>query len=174
VDRLTHVFELHGVRSAGQKVSAFFTYRHLEPYATAPYPVLQPVWRMNYVENPGAAWGMFRGLPDGTRHLFFVGISVAAVLFILGYYRRLREEQRYLQVALALVLAGAVGNFIDRLVRRYVIDFIEWHWWNRPDLRWPTFNVADSLIVIGVAMLMLHPGERVRRAAPARLSTDRP
>jgi signal peptidase II len=103
-----------------------------------------------------------------------VGISVAAVLFILGYYRRLREEQRYLQVALALVLAGAVGNFIDRLVRRYVIDFIEWHWWNRPDLRWPTFNVADSLIVIGVAMLMLHPGERVRRTAPARLSTDRP
>ena len=57
------------------------------------------------------------------------------------------------------MLAGAVGNFIDRLARRYVIDFIEWYWWNRPDIRWPTFNVADSLIVVGVAML--------RRSTPA-------
>jgi signal peptidase II len=169
VDRLTHVFELHGVHSAAEKLSAFFTYRNLEPYATAPYTVYRPLWRMNYVENPGAAWGMFRGLPADARHLFFVGISLAAVTFILFYYRRLREEERYLQVALALVLAGAVGNFIDRLMRRYVIDFIEWHWWNRPDLRWPTFNVADSLIVIGVLLLMLHPGERSRRPAPARI-----
>jgi len=38
-----------------------------------------------------------------------------------------------------------------------VVDFIEWHWWNRPDLRWPTFNLADSLIVVGVAMLVLFP-----------------
>ncbi len=85
-------------------------------------------------------------------------MSLGAVGFILHYYRRLTEEQRFLQVALALVLAGAVGNFIDRLARRYVIDFVEWYWWNRPDLRWPTFNVADSLIVVGVAMLILHPG----------------
>ena len=55
---------------------------------------------------------------------------------------------------------GLAPVVVDRLARRYVIDFVEWHWWNRPDLRWPTFNLADSLIVVGVAMLLLHPGER--------------
>ena len=85
-------------------------------------------------------------------------MSIAAVLFILHYYRKLREDQRFLQLALAFVLSGAVGNFIDRVARGYVIDFVEWYWWNRPDVRWPTFNLADSLIVVGVAMLVLHPG----------------
>jgi signal peptidase II len=115
---------------------------------------------MNYVENPGAAWGLFRAATDQFRNGFFTLVSVAAVVFILFYYRRLRNDQRFLQVALAFVLAGAVGNFVDRVARRYVIDFIEWYWWNRTDLRWPTFNLADSLIVVGVAMLVLHPGPR--------------
>ncbi len=48
-----------------------------------------------------------------------------------------------------------------------MIDFVEWYWWNRPDIRWPTFNVADSLIVVGVAMLVLHPGSRAEREAAA-------
>jgi signal peptidase II len=89
------------------------------------------------------------------------------VAFILRYYRKLREDQRYLQVALALVLAGAVGNFIDRVARGYVIDFIEWYWWNRLDLRWPTFNIADSLIVVGVALLVVHPGQKQEAEASA-------
>ena len=45
---------------------------------------------------------------------------------------------------------------------------VNWHWWNRPDLYWPTFNVADSLIVVGVAMLLLHPGERKGEAAKGK------
>jgi signal peptidase II len=60
-------------------------------------------------------------------------------------------------VALALILAGDVGNLIDRALRRYVIDFVDWYWWNRPDLRWPTFNVADSMLVVGVILLLLKP-----------------
>ncbi len=156
VDRLTTVFERAGDRTAGEKIRGFYGYRLLEPVATAPYYVWRPVWRMNYVENPGAAWGMFRGLSDSFRNAFFTAISVGAVGFILHYYRR--QENRFLQLALAFVLAGAVGNFVDRVARKYVIDFIEWYWWNRPDLRWPTFNLADSLIVVGVAMLVLHPG----------------
>jgi signal peptidase II len=90
-----------------------------------------------------------------------------AAAFILGYYRRLRDDQRYLQVALSLVLAGATGNFLDRLARQYVIDFVEWYWWNRPDLSWPTFNVADSLIVVGVALLVLQPASPGKAAATA-------
>jgi len=163
VDRLTLVFARGADVTLGHKLAGFYTFRHLEPLATDPHYVWRPVWRMNYVENPGAAWGLFRGLSSGLRNVFFTAVSIAAVAFILHYYRRLRDDERFLQVALALVLAGAVGNFVDRLARRYVIDFIEWYWWNRPDIRWPTFNIADSLIVVGVAMLVLHPGAK---AAP--------
>jgi signal peptidase II len=158
VDRLTHVFARARPGSLVEKVRGFYAYEHLESIATEPYYVWRPVWRMNYVENPGAAWGLFRNFSEGFRNAFFTAVSVAAVLFILHYYRKLREDQRFLQLALAFVLSGAVGNFIDRVARGYVIDFVEWYWWNRPDVRWPTFNLADSLIVVGVAMLVVHPG----------------
>ena len=158
VERLTHAFASAPDGSLPERLRAFYAYEHLESVATEPYYVWRPVWRMNYVENPGAAWGLFRSFSEGFRNTFFTVVSVAAVLFILHHYRKLREDQRFLQLALAFVLAGAVGNFIDRIARGYVIDFVEWYWWNRPDLRWPTFNVADSLIVVGVAMLVLHPG----------------
>ena len=167
VSRLTHVFDRSRDAGLVDRVRGFYAYRHLEPLATEPHYVWQPVWRMNYVENPGAAWGLFRSFSDSFRNAFFTLISVGAVAFILHYYRKLRDDQRYLQVALAFVLAGAVGNFVDRIARQYVIDFVEWYWWNRTDLRWPTFNVADSLIVVGVAMLVLHPGSKTEREGAA-------
>lgn len=162
VDRLTVVFERAGDTTLGQKLAGFYGYRHLEVHATRPYTVWARGWRMVYVENPGAAWSLFRDLSEGTRTVFFSVISLAAVAFILGYYRRLRDDQRYHQLALALLLSGAVGNFIDRLARRYVIDFIDWF---AGSYHWPTFNVADSLIVVGVALLLLHPGQRKAAAA---------
>jgi len=160
VERLTYLFQRVGLQGAGDRWRAFYQTRHLEGMAREPYVVWAPVWRMSYAENSGAAFGMFRTMPEGFRNGFFLLVSLAAIFFILWYYRKLRPEQRWLQVALAFVLTGAVGNFIDRLARGYVVDFIQWHWWNRPDLYWPTFNVADSLIVVGVGMLLLHPGER--------------
>jgi signal peptidase II len=160
VERLTRVFERTPHLSFAQRVRGFYAYQHLEPLATEPHYVWRPVWRMNYVENPGAAWGLFRGLSESFRNALFKVISLGAVAFILHYYRRLRADQRFLQLALSFVLAGAVGNFVDRIARGYVVDFVEWYWWNRPDIRWPTFNVADSLIVVGVAMLVLHPGQK--------------
>jgi signal peptidase II len=167
VERLTFAFEASRATTPLEKVSAFYNLRHLERLAREPYIVWRPMWRMNYVENPGAAWGMFRGLSPGLRNAFFTAISMAAVAFILHYYRKLEERQRFLQLALALVLTGAVGNFIDRLARQYVVDFVEWYWWNRPDIRWPTFNLADSLIVVGVALLVLHPGAGKKKDAPS-------
>ena len=158
VERLTHAFARGQDGSLVEKLRGFYAYEHLESIATEPYYVWRPVWRMNYVENPGAAWGLFRGFSEGFRNAFFTAVSVAAVLFILHYYRKLRDDQRFLQLALVFVLSGAMGNFVDRVARGYVIDFVEWYWWNRPDVRWPTFNVADSLIVVGVAMLVVHPG----------------
>lgn len=153
VDRLTDAFR--GAAGLGAKLAAF--YGPLDVRATSAHTVWRPMWAMRYVENPGAAWGLFQGMSDGIRNAFFIVVSLAAVVFILVYYRRLREEQRYAQVALTLLLSGAVGNFIDRLARRYVVDFIDWY---ANGWHWPTFNVADSMIVVGVLMLVVHPGPK--------------
>jgi signal peptidase II len=159
VDRLTTALARPGV-GLGDRVKAFYTLKHLEAYAKAPHVVWEPMWRMRYAENPGAAWGFLRDLSAGTRTLLFGLVVVAATVFILLYLRRLQPGQRLLQVALSMVLTGAWGNYLDRLARGYVVDFVDWHWWKRPDLYWPTFNVADSLIVVGVALLLLFPEDK--------------
>jgi signal peptidase II len=160
VDRLTWAFPRMGATGPAAKVRAFYEAKHLETMARPPHVVWDPMWRMTYAENPGAAWGMLRDLPAGIRHGFFVVMTLGALGFILWYYRRLRQDQRFMQVALAFVFSGAVGNLVDRLARGYVVDFVQWHWWRRPDLYWPIFNLADSLIVVGVAMILLHPAEK--------------
>jgi signal peptidase II len=160
VDRLTQAFPRNGAHTLTQKVAAFWELRHLERFATEPFVVFRPLWRMNYVENPNAAFGLGAFLPPGPRHAAFVVFAFLAMGAVVWFYSRLGEEQRLQQVTLALVLAGAAGNVVDRLVRRYVIDFVEWYWWNRPDLRWPTFNLADSMLTVGILLLLLVPQER--------------
>jgi signal peptidase II len=160
VDRLTRAFPRSGAATLSQKLVAFWRLTHLERYATEPFVVFRPLWRMNYVENPNAAFGLGAFLPSGPRHALFLIFAALAIGAVLWFYSRLGERQRLQQVTLALVLAGAVGNVIDRVVRRYVIDFVEWYWWNRPDLRWPTFNVADSMLTVGIVLLLLLPQER--------------
>ena len=167
VERLTYLFQRFGIRETARQWAAFYQIKHLEGLAREPYVVWRPLWRMSYAENTGSAFGLFRSLPDGLRVGFFLVVSLVAVAYILWYYRRLQRDQRWLQLSLAFVLTGALGNFVDRATRGYVVDFIQWHWWNRPDLYWPTFNLADSLIVVGVAMLIVHPGERRARRAEA-------
>jgi signal peptidase II len=156
VDRLTTALARTD-GSLSSRVGGFYTFRHLEPWSTEPHVVWKPMWRMRYAENPGAAWGLFRELSLAARNTVFSLTLLGAVIFILFYFRKLTREQRLAQVALSLVFAGAIGNFIDRLARGYVVDFIDWHWWNRPDLYWPTFNIADSMIVVGVLLLVLLP-----------------
>lgn len=162
VERLTAVFERSVDLSLYEKVRGFYAYRHLEPLAREPYEVWSDFWRMTYAENPGSAFGLFGTMPPALRFAFFTMITVAAVVFIIGAYRRVREDQRVRQIALVLVLAGAVGNFTDRLARRYVIDFIDW---GVRDVRWPTFNLADVFVVVGVGLLLLTDGRPLRVVA---------
>jgi signal peptidase II len=168
VDRLTWAFQQAGARTLAEKVAAFWRLEKLEGLAREPYVVFRAWWRMAYVENPNAAFSLGSFLPAGARHLVFVLFAASAVVALLWFYRRLEDGQRFQQVTLALVLTGAVGNALDRLARRYVIDFVEWYWWNRPDLRWPTFNVADAMLSVGIVLLLLSPEGRVhkRKASP--------
>lgn len=107
---------------------------------------------LEWAENRGAAFSFLANAP-GIREPILIGIAVLASLFLLWMAWRLKPGQHLLAAALALVLAGAVGNLVDRIRLSYVIDFIAFH--IRDGFRWPTFNVADAAIVVGVAMLLI-------------------
>ncbi|MBI2377550.1 MAG: signal peptidase II [Deltaproteobacteria bacterium] len=109
-------------------------------------------WSFEYHENPGAAWSFLARADAKVRVPFFVTVSAVAIVAILLYLRQASSKQRRLLVGLTLVLGGAIGNFIDRARMGYVIDFIVWY---IGSYRWPTFNVADSAISTGVALLIL-------------------
>ena len=104
------------------------------------------------VGNKGAAWGLFARLPEGLRVPFFLVLTAAAIVIIVAIYRKATDEQWLLRWALTFILGGAIGNFIDRLVYGYVIDFIDWYYGS---YHWPTFNVADIAIAIGVGLLVV-------------------
>ena len=174
VEHLTAAFTVAGAHDLGDKVSAFVSQKDLlERGLASPVPVtVAPFWQHRYTQNRGAAWGVLAGAGEKFRVPFFYLVSLVAVIFICSSYRKLSNHQRYLQVALALVRGGAIGNAVDRVLRGYVIDFIDWHWfdphWLRPSLHWPTFNVADSGITVGLAMLFLEMlFARKTAAAPA-------
>ncbi|MCK6550012.1 signal peptidase II [Myxococcota bacterium] len=114
--------------------------------------VVDGFWNWRYVENPGAAWGLLAGASDSIRVPFFIIVSLAAIVFILTFFRKLPDDQHLLVVSLSLVFGGAIGNFIDRLHLNYVIDFIDWY---VGASHWPTFNFADAAITSGVVLLML-------------------
>ncbi len=112
-------------------------------------------FRLRYAENPGAAFGLFRTVPEHLRGLLFHLVSVGAVILIGFYFSKLRgdKDEIWARWGLPLVLGGAIGNYIDRLCRGFVIDFLEAHWFEKA--YWPAFNVADSAIVFGVGLLMV-------------------
>ncbi|MCP3163290.1 signal peptidase II [Myxococcus qinghaiensis] len=176
VSRLTDALD---GREGVARVTGYFTQHNLdndpppqgERTVTRPHRFIEDYWHFRYVENPGAAWGLFANLPDGVRRSFFHVVSVAALAFIFLMYRRTSLDQKLVRVALALITGGALGNFVDRLIRGYVIDFIDWHWRNQPGMRWPTFNVADAAICVGVAFMLLD-SLKVRRpeTVPAPLT----
>lgn len=114
--------------------------------------VIDGFWSWRYVENPGAAWGLLSDTSESIRRPFFVVVSLVAVAFIIGFVRRIQDGQRLLLLSLALVLGGAIGNFIDRLHLSYVIDFVDWYAGRH---HWPTFNIADVAITSGVGLMLL-------------------
>ncbi|MEZ0312730.1 MAG: signal peptidase II [Myxococcota bacterium] len=153
----------------GEQVRLFLTTHH--PVREGRTIVSESFWSFVYAENPGAAWSFLRDAPEWFRTPFFLLVSVAAMIFIVVYFRRTEGQQRGLRLALALVFGGALGNFFDRVRLGYVIDFIDWHWFSR--FTWPTFNVADSAITVGVVimaadMLFHKPRERTKVAAESR------
>ncbi len=113
--------------------------------------VITSFFNLTLLHNTGAAFS-FLSDAGGWQRWFFVFISVAVSIAIIVWMLRLAAEARLLGYSLALVLGGALGNLWDRIAMGYVVDFIQVHY---RDYYWPAFNVADSAICVGAALLLL-------------------
>jgi signal peptidase II len=109
-------------------------------------------FNITHVRNKGAAFGLFSSAPDGFRELFFAVISLIAIAVVIILFVKTDQRQTMRCVSLSFILSGAVGNLIDRLRIKEVIDFIDVH---VGSYHWPAFNVADSAITVGVIILAL-------------------
>jgi signal peptidase II len=115
-------------------------------------PVIDGILSLSHVRNRGAAFGVLSnaGLPH--QSVLLSALSLVALVAMAVFFVRLPAAARMPRIALALVLGGAIGNLIDRVRLGYVVDFVHVFWRNHA---WPDFNVADSAITVGVALLVL-------------------
>ena len=115
------------------------------------YKVIDGFFSLVYVMNPGAAFGFLAGAPEIFRYLFFISVTVLAILLIIYYILKSKSQDMLIAISLTLIFGGAVGNLIDRIRFGAVVDFLDlyigaWHW--------PAFNVADSAISIGAVLMI--------------------
>ncbi len=156
--------------------------------------VIPGFFNITHATNKGAAWGIFRNLPEAQRMAFFAVVTLLAFVMILGYYRQLGPKDRLLAVSLSSIFAGAAGNFVDRLIFREVTDFLQFYvsqqtglgGWLRETFNtssWPSFNVADICINVGVGLFIWHvlfietrrkKEEGAEAPAPAPVPEDEP
>jgi signal peptidase II len=117
------------------------------------YPVIEGFFRIQFVKNEGIAFGLLHSLQSEWKPVILSLIAVAAVSIVSYYIYHTPSNQRFSLIALGLLLGGILGNFVDRLLNQYVVDFLTLHW--RDQFAWPTFNIADSAITTGVFIILL-------------------
>jgi signal peptidase II len=112
---------------------------------------LLPILDLVYLENTGAAFSIF-AQASGWQRWFFIGLALCVSLVLMIWLRRIRADHTMLAIGLSLVLGGALGNVIDRVMHGYVVDFIYFHWrtWY-----FPAFNLADTAISVGAGCLLI-------------------
>jgi signal peptidase II len=124
---------------------------------------LLPFFSLTYVRNTGAAFGLLGELPLGVRLPLFVAVTVGAVWALVSYLREVRPDESLIALALGGILGGAAGNLVCRLRYHEVVDFLHLHYGG---FDWPMFNVADSAITVGVAVVLLHSLRAADRPRP--------
>ena len=113
--------------------------------------IIDGLFNITYVLNPGAAFGFLANLPETYRRGFFILVTIVAIIVI--FYLLIKESShKFRSLAYTLVIAGAFGNFIDRIYMGKVVDFLDFYFKN---YHWPAFNIADSSISIGIFFLIL-------------------
>ncbi len=110
-----------------------------------------PFFNLLYIHNPGAAFSFLSNQSGWQRWLFTV-IALVVVVFLIVWMARQSAKEKWNNIAYALIIGGAVGNMFDRMVHGFVVDYLDFFWGN---YHWPAFNLADSAICIGAAMIIL-------------------
>lgn len=116
--------------------------------------VISGFFNINYVRNLGAAFGLMSGWGSQLRKVFFLVTTSSAVLVMLYLLKRNRPSQKIDNIALSLILGGALGNAVNRAYLGYVIDFLHFHW--REQYHFPSFNFADVATCLGVGTILHH------------------
>ncbi len=130
------------------QATKYLVEKHIRLYETI--TIVPGFFNLTHVRNKGAAFGILANMPGIWRGLFFISVTVIAVA-VIGFLIRTTKERLQL-IAFSLIAGGAVGNLIDRLRYAEVVDFIQWY---VKDFYWPSFNIADSAISAGVALLVV-------------------
>jgi signal peptidase II len=115
--------------------------------------VIPGFFSITHVHNPGGAFGFLAQNGSPWRHWMFLAAAVIALSMILYFHHQTPRTHPFLGLGLALIFGGAIGNLIDRLRFGEVIDFLDFY---VAHLHWPTFNVADSAVTVGVSIFVLH------------------
>lgn len=133
-------------------------------YQSGEIPVIPGLLSIVHAHNPGAAFGALGGFAG--RWVIFGVFTVVALYVVFDMFRKLGPEELFMSTALGLVLSGAIGNAIDRIRQQYVVDFIRvytdhagikgWLIDTFDTYEWPSFNIADAALVIGVIMFVIH------------------
>ncbi|MDP4143244.1 MAG: signal peptidase II [Bacillota bacterium] len=131
IDRLTKLWALNSLTKVDQ------------------IAIINNFFDLQYLENRGAAWGTFQN-----KTVFLAAVTLLIIAGMIFYFVKFKPKGKLFRAALALILAGALGNLYDRLIYKYVVDFIHFHY--KDVYNFPTFNVADMCVVIGTAFLIIH------------------
>lgn len=125
--------------------------------------IIHNLFDLTYVRNSGAAFGLFASVDSSMKAVLLNSVDVVVFLIVSAYALRSSHRSVRLQVGLALILGGAVGNLLDRVRFGYVVDFLDFAISGH---HWPAFNVADSAICVGVALLFLDMLRNEEEQAP--------
>lgn len=115
------------------------------------YPLIDGFFNLVYVMNRGAAFGFLANMSETFRYIFFTGITVAVIGLIIYYIVKSESQSTLIILSLTLIFGGAVGNLIDRIRFGAVVDFLDVY---IRAAHWPAFNVADSAITVGAALMI--------------------
>lgn len=115
--------------------------------------IIPGFFNLTHVHNPGGAFGFMARNSSVLRHWLFLGAAFFALVMIVYFYHQTPKDRPFFGFALALIFGGAIGNLIDRLQIGEVVDFLDVH---VGALHWPTFNVADCGVTVGVIIFLLH------------------
>jgi signal peptidase II len=145
------------------QLSKLYVKSHLQLYQSV---AIVPNWLdLTYTLNPGAAFSLFASMPAAFRAVFFIVLSIAAIVVLVALLAR-RLTPFSSGIGFALILGGTLGNLIDRLARGKVVDFIYFH---HRSFSYPVFNIADSAITVGVAVIVIWSFGRTPPEAPPAL-----